>query len=219
MTFEEKQKLKRLWTLTAAYYQRELLDPVLVMYVNDLSDLPFDKVAAAFDGLRSQKGRRTMPMPSDVRDFIAPQADTRDEATELAGKLLGAIARHGWTWPDGFSSALAGQFWETMVGAETRLTFSFEQAVLLELGPFGMPVIRLMGGWQALHEEWAAGSEHGVLRAQIRDVAQGLISKTTPAERAALAGPKQTNILPLKPKELKNVVPTLAPEGDPDGAA
>lgn len=183
MTAEEKQKLKKLWVLLAAYYQRELLDEVVLMYTHDLEDLNFEDVRRAMNKLRSEKNRRTMPMPADVRAVLLPQIDPKNEAVELANGILGALVRHGYTWIDGYFSA-DGTYWEAMVEGKSQPFKNFDDAVAAELGPFATKVIKLMGGWLALHDEWAALKDHGTLRAQLRDLAQSVIEKESGVHRS-----------------------------------
>lgn len=204
MTDQEKLKgeymaaLQKIVVENLTFYDAPVSEVKVRMHAAELAGLNLDDLRAAYDRFRKEKGRRQMPMPADVRALLFPQLDPREEATELAGKVLGALARHGWNWPDGYLSTY-GTFWEAMVDGKTKSALSFDAAVALELGPFGGNVIRLMGGWAALHDEWAAVSDHGTLRAQIRDTAQSVINRTTPSEKKLLI--ERNNVLKLPPKK------------------
>lgn len=95
MTQIEKQKLKALFVATAAYFGHEIPDSALVMYVEDLQDLPFEAVAAAMGEVRRDPKTTRCPLPAMIRARAMPQTDPEAEALEAVGRMVEAISRIG----------------------------------------------------------------------------------------------------------------------------
>jgi hypothetical protein len=95
------------------------------------------------------------PMPRDLIRYLAPPVNDRDEANYLAGKMIAAIARRGYTWPgliryDGFED--------------------FDQAMLHEFGDARpATIVKNCGGWISFCEQFG-DLGNASARAQLRDL-------------------------------------------------
>jgi hypothetical protein len=163
MTPEEQERnLKTAYVLMAAYYQHLLTDEVLCMYVQDLADLPYDAVVEAMQRIRREAGRRFCPLPGDIRALVEAKASPAGEANEIAGRILTAMTRYGYTQP-----ARAEAF----------------------IGDIGWSVVQLQGGWRHICNTLLADDSRTFF-AQCRDVARSLLEKPV-AQRPARQEPKQ----------------------------
>lgn len=86
--------------LTASYYRIPLSEPVLAMYCEDLEDLPSEEIIAAYKAFRRDPKNKTMPLPAQIRDMIAPTPNPDAEARELLGRIKTAITQFGWNQGD-----------------------------------------------------------------------------------------------------------------------
>lgn len=82
--------------LTASYYRIAISEPVLEMYVDDLSDLSGPEVIAAYKAFRRDPKNKTMPLPAQIRDMIVPAINPEAEARELLGRIKTAITQFGY---------------------------------------------------------------------------------------------------------------------------
>jgi hypothetical protein len=95
--------------------------------------------------LRREPGRRTCPLPSDIRKLIAPDSiSDLAVANDVAGRIGGAMSRFGYTNP-----RQAEQF----------------------IGPIGWAVVRILGGWQHLCNTITT-DEMRTFHAQCRELAK-----------------------------------------------
>jgi hypothetical protein len=95
MSPEEIQKLKALLVATAMYYGQQIPDQVLGLYVEDLADLPFDRVAQAMGEYRRDAKSTRAPLPGMIRARVEPKSDPEQEAAIMANQIVEAIARTG----------------------------------------------------------------------------------------------------------------------------
>lgn len=176
MTPEEKQKLKRILALTGAYFQREIQDAVLLMYVEDLADLSYEAVAKAMYELRREPGRRFMPIPGDIRAKVNPVLSDRGTADDAANRIMGSFKRHDYNWPMGLSVQGSTTYMAHVDGHNVRCS-TFADALTAELGELGKLTLDRMGGYSALFDEWRATNNDSALRAQIRDMASSMMEQ------------------------------------------
>jgi hypothetical protein len=125
MTPAEKQQLKALFVMTAQYFEHVIPDEVLRLYVEDLSDLPFSKVALTMGQLRRDPAVKRCPLPSQIRSRLNPESNPESEALMIVGRITDAISRIG-----PYETARAREY----------------------LGPTGWEVVRLSGGWENVCE-------------------------------------------------------------------
>lgn len=163
----EKQRLKADFVVLAAYYQQTLHDSALAMYAEDLSDMDYGDVADAMRRLRCQPGRRSCPLPADIRDEAAPsQGSIVAQANDIAGRISAAISRYGYT------------------RAEEAKQY---------IGDTGWLVVGRMGGWRQICTTLLS-SEMGTFRAQCRDMARSALEIGTRPSPPALPAPSRLAI-------------------------
>ncbi len=125
MTEVELKELKKGITLTASYYGRELKPEVIGMMAEDLRDLPFENVSAAYLAYRRDPKNRSMPLPAQIREIVDPTPDPEAEGREAVERIKIAIAKFGWP-----QAAAARAF----------------------IGEIGWRIVEGMGGWMRVCE-------------------------------------------------------------------
>jgi hypothetical protein len=169
VTREEQSELKLRITLLAEYYGQNISDEVVRMYAEDLSDLPFDGVVAAYQSLRRDPKVRRMPLPAEVRARLEPPETPEECARLAAAEVWEAIGRHGWANPD---------------------------RALASLGGLAKQVVERSGGWHAVCVS-SSSMAAGTFKAQLRDLAEAVYKRAGAGkleQRVEL--PSQT-VLPL----------------------
>ena len=145
----ERSQLLSLFVGMSAYYGQEIPDPALRLYVDDLDDLPFDRVAWALKELRRDPKTTRCPLPAVIRAKLNPEADPESEATLIASRIVGCVAKIG-----------------PYRSVEARMA----------LGPVGWAVIQMEGGWESVCENLTY-DKMGTLKAQWRNLAKVLIDR------------------------------------------
>lgn len=166
MTQQERNLVGELWINVALMYGKEIQAPALKLFLNSVDDLQsVDILSALNKWIRvSKMGRH--PFPSEIREMINPQLDSREVAMTLARMIDKAVTKFGYTWA-----------WGEQVNGETYFKggneyhWTFKEAVIAELGPLGWHAICSKGGWQNLRDS-ANDMEEGTFIAQLRDQIQ-----------------------------------------------
>lgn len=143
MSADEKQKLKALFVATAMYFGQDIPDQALRLYVEDLEDLPFDRVASALCDVRRDPRTTRCPLPAVIRAKVNPESDPEAEAVEAVSRITHAIARIG--------------------------PYRVEEAREY-IGPLGWIVVQREGGWEAVCGI-LTDDNIGILKAQWRQMA------------------------------------------------
>lgn len=160
VTPAELRDLKTEYVFLAAYYQQRIDDGALNLYASDLNDLALGEVLDAMSRLRRQPGRRTYPLPSDIREAVAPQEGSLlSQANDIAGRISAAIGRYGYTQADRAKSFV---------------------------GDLGWLVICRMGGWRSLCNSLLS-ADMGTFRAQCRDLARAQLEMEASGARRGTA--------------------------------
>lgn len=169
MTAAEIQSLKALFVVTASYFNHEIPDDVLVMYVEDMKDLNYMAVAAAIGNLRRDPKTTKCPLPSQIRAKLTPESNPESEATMIVGRIIEAISRVG---PYEVAKAKAA------------------------IGPVGWTLVSMEGGWE--HVCSVETDKLPTLKAQWRQTAKALIERGVGAnDTKALPGPRDAGLTPL----------------------
>jgi hypothetical protein len=142
VTNEEKSLLKKLIVATSSYYNRQINDDAIKMYVNDLADLSFEKVCEAMDEYRKNSNHRFMWLPAQIREIVSPTPKTKDVARMAALQIRSAITKFGWSNP-----TQAKEF----------------------IGPRGWEYVERFGGWVYLCENLGVTLSETTFFAQFRD--------------------------------------------------
>lgn len=168
MTSQERQALAALIVATSAYYGQMLADNVISMYVEDLSDLPFEKIIEAFKKSRRDPKTTRCPLPAVIRGMLDPSSNVEDAARDASSRIIAAVSKYGWN--------------------------NFEQARTY-IGELGWEVVKRHGGWQTLCESLTY-SNMGMLQAQWRELAASIQrSGATQSSGPALPPPSGPNNL------------------------
>jgi hypothetical protein len=141
-------KLKETIILTASYYGKALSEPVLAMYVDDLSDLPTGDVIAAYRDYRRNPKNVHFPLPAQIRGIVQPVVDPDSASREVAARINGAIVKFG-SWR----------------GEDARAY----------IGTVGWSIVESYGGWSALCENHGLSIDPGQFLAQARELAKARI--------------------------------------------
>jgi len=165
MTAQEKAKLAQTIAATAYLYDRRLPTEAIEIMVEDLCDLPIDRVIAAFAQYRRTATYRAFPTPGQIRDLITPGTDDDSVARDAAAKIVTAVSTYGWN-----NATRAREF----------------------MGELAWSVVVQQGGWVNICETLTHDNV-GIMQAQWRDLAKSTvrIAKANEAQAAlAASGPK-----------------------------
>lgn len=163
MTPPQLQLVKEAFAIMGHYYRQALRDEVVAMYAQDVADLDYEHVIRALAQLRREPGRRQCPLPADVRNIVQPRAMTMlAQANEVAGRIVGAVPRYGYTNAD-----RAEKF----------------------IGPVGWEVVRMQGGWAHICNTLTVDHTR-TFYAQTRDLALSVLERgAAPKEQRPALGP------------------------------
>jgi hypothetical protein len=125
MNQAERSQVAKIITATAMYYQRPITSEVVSMMVDDLEDLPFEKVLKAYQAIRRDAKNKFFPLPAQVRELICPVMSVQAQAREDVENIKIAITDFGY-----------------MRGAEARAA----------IGEIGWRIVEGLGGWQRVCE-------------------------------------------------------------------
>lgn len=140
----EKDKLiKDLIIENFVFYNDQISEVRVRIFAAELADLEVEDIARAFAEYRREKGRRLMPMPSDIRSKIQPgDCSHRALAVEAAARILTAIKNY-----DG----------------NTQKSKDY-------IGELGWSVVRVQGGMDELSRS-VTNDNIQICQAQWRDIA------------------------------------------------
>jgi len=179
MTHQEKAEVKKLWVILSAYYRQELLDEVILMYTEDVADLPFKMVYEAMHNYRRNPKNRRMPLPSEIREMVEP-AHIDDDliAAEAVARIITAVSK--------FGNPNSGE-------AEAYI------------GSLGWAVVEKQGGWLNICANMQA-AEVGIFQAQAKTVAKAqlVLSRLGKNRGPSLPQPIQEKIIELG-KDIKRL--------------
>lgn len=149
MEHAQLQQVKAEYIGLAEYFMRPIPDRTLLAYADDLNDLRYEDVVGAMRNLRRQPGRRTLPLPGDIRALCENGGgDITARANDIAGRITYCMRRYGYTNP-----------------------VPARQAI----GEIGWQVVERRGGWTHICQTQSA-DQIGTFTAQCRDMAKSLMS-------------------------------------------
>lgn len=168
------QALKEAILLTAGYYGRQISDPVLAMYVEDLQDLNVGKVIRAYADWRRNPRNTAFPLPAQIRGMVEPQVDPLHAAQEIAARITHAITKFGHP-----------------CGQEAREY----------IGPIGWAIVNRQGGWGHLCKYHGITIQPTAFQAQARDLAVSMLKYPVSAMNEAIGLPpglQEFGFFPIK---------------------
>ncbi len=148
MNVPDKQKLKVLIAVMAEYYKCPLSDHALLMYVEDLEDLPLHEVERAAKELRRDPRTTRLPLPAAIRAHLMPPKSDTVEANAAANRIWSAIAKFGYPNPD---------------------------KARAYIGTLGWEVVMARGGWNSVCQE---SNDNSNLQVQLQRLAETVITRT-----------------------------------------
>lgn len=107
-----------------------------------------------------QNQRSSFPTPGELLAILQPQATPKVEASELASKVVAAIARRGYTWIDTYR--YDGHA-------------SWREACEKELGGVVLAFCDSVGGWHEVCRQFGGNEPTSSLRAQLRDTLENVV--------------------------------------------
>ena len=179
--------LKEVIILTASYYNVTMKPEILLMYVEDLSDLAEQDVINAYQIYRKNPRNKTAPLPSAIREIVRPEIDDETYAISTASLVLEAVSRFGWSDP---TKARA------------------------HIGEIGWAAVNRFGDWLYVCENLGVKIQPTTFQAQIRDIvksqvkvlkAGGQLPQLEHFQKNQLQAPQNVIQLLGSIKEVKNV--------------
>ena len=152
----------------SAYYGQELKDEVVAMYAEDLMDLPREKLLEAFHAIRRDPVVSKFPLPAKIRAMVMPPETPKDQARDVALRLLSAVDKFDYNWDHGWVSSSVKYY-----SGGQRTHHSWEDAARAEVGSLGLEIIRRFHGWTRFFNH-VTEMDRGQAMAQIRDYAEAL---------------------------------------------
>lgn len=166
--------IHKLVTENLTFYDAPINEIKIKMFAQELFDLDLQDLHRVFAEFRQEKGRKTMPMPSDVRDKINPVENDQTLALEAAARIASGISKFGYTQPEDAKNYI---------------------------GPVGWMVVEKLGGWSLICQTQRT-DDMKIFYAQCRDLAKAQIELARAGrlhippqlpgrvQRKELAGPK-----------------------------
>lgn len=146
----EIRQLKALIVATSMYYGQEFQDQVVNLFVEDLVDLPFERVANAIKEARLDPKTTRFPLPAVIRaKIITVGPSDEDQAIEAANRIVAAVSKHGWC---------------------------NHEAARASIGELGWRVVSMEGGWRSVCEMLSADNLTS-LKAQWRGLAKSTLTR------------------------------------------
>lgn len=108
---QKKQTFQNLVGLSAVFESKKTKE-VLQLYVETLSDYPFDQVNSAIK--KSIKTHKFFPRPVELIELINPPA-SREDADYISGRIIEAIRRYGIHQGDIAEKTLGPEAWEVVI--------------------------------------------------------------------------------------------------------
>jgi len=148
MTNEQKIQISEILMARAEISGRTISKPAIRMMIEDLADLPFERVYATLQAWGRTSAE--FPHPAKVREKLAPAETEIDDGRDIASKVIGAVARFG-----SYQGERAREY----------------------IGEVGWECVKRMGGWVGICSELSEDNK-GVLFAQVRDLSMTLKKKS-----------------------------------------
>ncbi len=116
MTPEQKLKLIRdLIIQNLTFYDAPVNEMKVKMFAAELQDLDLQAIDLTLSDFRKEKGRRLMPMPSDIRDKIRPVSVSDESiAIEATTRIVTAISKYGHTNHEAAKNFIGQLGWEVV---------------------------------------------------------------------------------------------------------
>lgn len=171
---KERDSLACIIAECAFFYGKHDLDrEKIIIFINTLnkfySEYSFKSLENAFNNYIHDTKNKFFPNPSQLREYLEKKIDSKLSATELARKLDKLILDYGLTWNDGY---FHNKETKKFRGADRVFYWTFEEAVISEVGELGLEIINSRGGWKIFCRSGQETSNETSFQAQLRDTCE-----------------------------------------------
>lgn len=122
----------------------------LAFMVDNLADLPANKILFAIEKYCRDPKHTTAPTVGKLRAYCEPQQDPRSLAIDAASRVVGAVSKFGW--------------------AQGRSAREY-------IGELGWLAVERCGGWSYVCENLGLGLSVGTFQAQVRDACEAILAR------------------------------------------
>ena len=182
-----RAEIKALIIQMSAYYGQKFEDPIILMYTEDLADLPVSEIARVMNELRRDPKITRFPLPAMIRDRLTPAVTPENEALEAISRVIAAVSNIG--------------------------PYQIEKA-RAAIGELGWEVVKAEGGWENVCQNLTEDNI-GMLRAQWKSIALAKMARAKAGLIDGPSLPEPA--MQAKQIEIKNMVSRFAlpmPKGD-----
>ena len=169
------------WLNVVAYYNKDIPDRVIDLYVHDSINVSLKDLRMAFEKYRNTSQGNFFPLPAQLKLIINPPSDPLDDANEIVARIFRAIRKFGYPNPD-----------------EAKH----------HIGELGWAVVQGMGGWSHLCTSSDLGYQSSV-RAQLRDLAKSKLSRIERGEYETVPGKKEWDKVSKINKKIVKIVRSM----------
>jgi hypothetical protein len=149
LSSKEKKEITKLYDLTCKAFDKKLDHDVLALQVDDLADLPFEKIIQALHDYRINPKNNFWPKANQIRKIICLEIDHEAQASLIASEIRGGITLYGW---------------------------SNQCAARAKLGEMAWQIVERLGGWNYICENHGVLLNSTAFFAQSRDLAKSLLA-------------------------------------------
>lgn len=170
----KQAEIMKLVAALGEYYDKPLTPGQVAMYSQDLMGLSPEQLGQAILTYRNDPRNDRFPLPVKLKAMAGLAVNPEDEAIQISGRILGAIASIG---------PYQGQWARESIGE------------------IGWQVVQMEGGWQTICE--IETDDIPIRKAQWRNLAKSLIEHPRRGLSPELPGPgKPTPLLPFTLKDM-----------------
>lgn len=164
MNAEQRKLVARKLIASWLMYGRELAYETAAFMIDNLADLPADKVLHAIDLYSRDPKNNMQPTVGKIRAIVNPEVDERVQATEAAARVVGAVSKFGWAQ-----------------GSAAR-TY---------IGELGWSAVERSGGWGYICQNLGVTLQVGTFQAQVRDICAAQLQRAKAGQFDAPALPQR----------------------------
>lgn len=150
MTQQERNELGLILNNLCNYYSRQSNPATIAMFIEDLENFPLGQIQMAIKKYRQDPKNKTFPLPAQLIDILNPSVNPKNEAIEMASKILESISTFG--YPN-------------------------EEKAKEYLGEYGWQIVKRWGGWDYLCKNLGVTIQISTFQAQTRDMAISLYER------------------------------------------
>lgn len=139
----QREQISEIIFALGEYYDKNLTQNQIAMYVEDLIDLDATQLVEAIKRYRLDPKNDRFPLPVKLKAMIGQAVSPDDAARDASSRIIAAVAKYGWNNPDRARDYV---------------------------GELGWEIVKRQGGWMNLCESLTYDNQ-GMLQAQWRELA------------------------------------------------